>query len=382
MLQVSLSLILLIYAGLVLRGMQRAQSLNPGFDPQHALELSFDLGLQGYDGPRIQEFKRRLLDRVRALPGVRYAGLSNLVPLSMSANNSSIYVEGQPEQRGANVPGAMISRASPGFIPALGTRLLQGRDFTEQDGESRQPVAVINETFAQRFWPGQSALGKRFSLQSSAGPWTEVVGVIQDGKYFSLSEEAKPFLYVNLGPQSGRFLTMVVHTTNDPQTALAAIRREVQQPDATLPIYNARTMVEHMALSLFPARVAATLLGGFGLLALLLAAIGIFGVMSYAVTQRTREIGIRMALGANAAGIFRLIVGHGLTLMAIGLGIGLAVAVAGTRLLATLLFGVSATDPLTFAVIALLLALVALLACWIPVRRATKVDPMEALRAE
>lgn len=174
---------------------------------------------------------------------------------------------------------------------------------------------------------------------------------------------------------------MVVRTTTEPQSALAAIRREVQQSDATLPIYNVMTMVEHMALQLFPARVAATLLGSFGVLALLLAAIGIFGVMSYAVTQRTREIGIRMALGANAAGIFRLIVGHGLTLMAIGLGIGLAVAVAGTRLLAILLFGVSATDPLTFAVIALLLALVALLACWIPARRAMKVDPMEALRA-
>jgi len=235
---------------------------------------------------------------------------------------------------------------------------------------------------AQRFWPGQSALGKRFSPQSSAGPWTEVVGVIRDGKYFSLSEEAKPFLYVNLGPQSGRFLTMVVRTTTEPQSALAAIRREVQQLDATLPIYNVKTMVEHMALSLFPARVAATLLGSFGVLALLLAAIGIFGVMSYAVTQRTREIGIRMALGANAAGVFRLIVGRGLTLMVIGLGIGLALAVAGTRLLATLLFGVSATDPLTFVVIALLLMFVALLACWIPARRATKVDPMVALRAE
>jgi predicted permease len=378
--QVSLSLILLICAGLVLRGLLRAQLLNPGFDPQHALELSFDLGLQGYDGPRIQEFKRRLLDRVRTLPGVQYAGLSDLVPLSLNTNISAIYVEGQPEQRGANVPGAVISRASPGFISALGTRLLQGRDFTEQDGESRRPVAVINETFAQRFWPGQSALGKRFSLQSSAGPWTEVVGVIQDGKYFSLSEEAKPFLYVNLGPQSGRFLTVVVRTTTEPQSALAAIRREVQQLDATLPIYNVKTMVEHMALSLFPARVAATLLGSFGVLALLLAAIGIFGVMSYAVTQRTREIGIRMALGANAAGIFRLIVGRGLTLMVIGLGIGLAVAVAGTRLLATLLFGVSATDPLTFVVIALLLMFVVLLACWIPARRATKVDPMIALR--
>src|SRR6266540_923352 len=206
--------------------------------------------------------------------------------------------------------------------------------------------------------------------------------VAQGGKYFSLSEEAQSFVYVNLRPDSGSFLTLVARTAGDPQALIAALRREFQQLDANLPVYNVKTLTEHMAVPLFPGRVAATLLGSFGLLALLLAAIGIFGVMSYAVTQRTREIGIRMALGANAAGIFRLVVGHGLTLTAIGLGIGLAVAVAGTRLLATLLFGVSATDPLTFAVIALLLALVALLACWIPARRATKVDPMEALRAE
>jgi macrolide transport system ATP-binding/permease protein len=380
--QVSLSLVLLVCAGLVLRGLQRAQLLNPGFVPQHALEMSFDLSLQGYDESRTKQFKRQLLERVHALPGVQYAGLSNNVPLSLSINTNGIYVEGQPERKGANVPTAMTSQASPGFIAALGTRLLQGRDFTEQDGEAKQRFALINETFARRFWPGQPALGKRFSFEGAAGPWVEVVGVIQDGKYFSLGEETEPFVYTNLRPQSGDYLTLVVRTASEPQSALAAIRREFQQLDAALPVYNVKTMTEHMALPLFPARVAATLLGSFGLLALLLAAIGIFGVMSYAVTQRTREIGIRVALGAPAKNVFALVVGQGLKLTTLGLGIGLAAAFAGTRLLSSLLYGLSALDLITFAGVSLLLALVALLACYFPARRAMRVDPLVALRHE
>jgi predicted permease len=381
-LQVSLSLVLLICAGLVLRGMQRAQSIDPGFTPQNALRLSFDLSLQGYDGPRSREFTRRLLERVRALPGVRYAGLSKFVPLTLNISRTGIYVEGEPEQRGVNVPTAPAFSASPGFISALGTRLLQGRDFREQDEEEQQDFAIVNETFAQRFWPGQAAIGKRFSLVGSAGPWVEVVGVIQDGKYVSLSEEATPFVYTNLRPQSGGSLTMIVRTTSEPQNAIAAIRREFQQLDATLPVYNVRTMVEHMSAAYFPARLAAALLGSFGLLALLLAAIGIFGVMSYAVTQRTREIGIRMALGAQPGGIFRLVVGESLKLITLGLAIGLACAIAGTRLMSSFLYGLSALDVVTFAGVPLLLALVALVACYIPARRAMKVDPMIALRYE
>jgi len=241
---------------------------------------------------------------------------------------------------------------------------------------------MVNETFARRFWPGQSALGKRFSYEGAAGPWIEVAGVIQDGKYFSLNEEATPLVYTNIRTWIGGSMTMVARTTGEPQSAIADIRREFQQLDATLPLYNVKTMVEHMAMPLFPARVAATLLGGFGLLALALAAIGIFGVMAYAVTQRTREIGIRMALGAQAGGIFKLVVGQGLKLTALGIGIGLTCALAGTRLMSGLLYGVSALDVVTFAGVSFLLALVALLACYIPARRAMKVDPMVALRCE
>jgi predicted permease len=380
--QVSLSLLLLICAGLVLRGLQRAQLLNPGFVPQHAIEMSFDLGLQGYDGPRSKEFKRNLLERVRALPGVEYAGVSNFVPLSMSINNNSIFVEGAPQERGANIPQAMTSGASPGFVAALGAELLQGRDFIERDSEAKSREAVVNETFARRFWPGQSAVGKRFSLESTAGPWVEVAGVMRDGKYFSLSEDPTPFVFLNLRPENGSYLTLMVRTAGEPQSVIGALRGEFQQLDANLPVYSVKTMTEHMALPLFPARVAAMLLGSFGLLALILAAIGIFGVMSYAVSQRTREIGIRMALGANSGGILKLVVGHGLKLIVLGMGIGLAGAFAGTRLMSSLLYGLSATDSATFVVIALLLTGVALLACYVPARRATKVDPMVALRYE
>jgi predicted permease len=275
-----------------------------------------------------------------------------------------------------------VGAATPEFISAMGTSLLRGRDFTEKDGESNHDFAMVNETFARRFWAGQSALGKRFSFAGAAGPWVEVVGVIQDGKYFSLNEDATPFVYTNMRPSVAGSVTMVARTTSEPQSAIAAIRQEFQQLDATLPVYGVRTMVEHMAMPLFPARVAATLLGGFGLLALALAAIGIFGVMSYAVTQRTREIGIRVALGAQVGGIFKLVVGQGLKLTTLGLGVGLTCAFAGTRLMSGLLYGVSALDVITFAGVSLLLTLVAMLACCIPARRAMKVDPIEALRRE
>ena len=380
--QVSLSLLLLICAGLVLRSLQQAQLLNPGFVPHHAIEMSFDLNLQGYDAPRTKEFKRTLLERARALPGVEYAGFSNFVPLTLNINSNGIFVEGAPPERGANIPSAMTSRASPGFISALGVDLLQGRDFTEPQDDTRPREAVINETFAHRFWPGQNALGKRFNFEGAGAPWIEVVGVMRDGKYFSLSEDPTPFVYTSLRPENGSYLTMIVRTASEPQAAIAALHAEFQQLDANLPVYNVKTLTEHMSLPLFPARVAAALLGSFGLLALILAAIGIFGVMSYSVSQRTREIGIRMALGANSLGIIKLVVGHGFKLVVVGMAIGLIGAFTGTRLMSALLYGVSATDTVTFTVIAGLLISVALVACYLPARRATKVDPNDALRYE
>jgi predicted permease len=381
-LQITLSLVLLVCAGLVVRGLQRAQLLDPGFNPQNAAEMSFDLSLQGYDEARQRELCRQLLDRVRAMPGVERAGVSNYVPLSLNISNDSIYVEGREHGRGANVPMAMYGIAGAGFFEAMGIRLIEGRYFAESDDKTRPRVAVVNQTFARRFWPDESAVGKRFSFSGPQGPWVEVAGVMQDGKYFSLGEDAQPFVYSALDQRWTNPLTLVVRTSGDPRETVAGIRREIQQLDPNLPVYDVKTLVEHLDLSLFPARVAASLLGGFGLLALTLAAIGIFGVMSYSVSQRTREIGIRMALGAGAKEVFRLIVGQGLRLTATGLAAGLAIAIAGTRFLAALLYGLSALDVLTFSIVAVLLSAVAFLACWIPARRAMKVDPQIALRCE
>ncbi len=380
--QVALSLVLLICAGLVLRGLQNAQRIHHGLVAQRAVEVSFDLALQGYDDARTQQFKEQLLTRVLSLPGVQATGLTNSMPLSLNINNESIAIEGQPEQLGANAPTVVTSRASEGFIAALGTRLLEGRDFTRQEVMNDRLLALVNEHFARRFWPGQSALGKRFSLDGAAGPWIEIVGVIENGKYFSLSEAAQPFAYLSLRPRNGGFLTLVARTSGDTQTLIAALREEFQRLDAQLPLYNVKTLTEHMDVPLFPARLAAGLLAAFGLLALLLAVIGIFGVMSHSVTARTREIGIRMALGADTVLIARLVIGYGLRLTLLGFAVGLTAAAAGTRLLSGLLYGVAAIEPVTFAGVSLLLIAASLVACWIPARRATKVDPMIALRCQ
>jgi predicted permease len=260
------------------------------------------------------------------------------------------------------------------------TRLLQGRDFTAQDDAQSPPVAIVNEAFARRFWPGENTIGKRFNF--TTGKWIEIVGVAQDGKYSSLDEQPKPFVYLPLAQNYESKVTLIARGAGDPNLLTATIRKEIHGLDENLPLYDARTMLEHMDLPLSPARAAATALGGFGALALLLAAVGVFGVMSHAVTQRTREIGVRIALGADSKEIFKLIVGQGALLVGIGVGIGLGVAALGTRLLASLLFGVSALDPLTFVGVTALLAATAFLACYVPARRATKVDPMVVLRQE
>jgi predicted permease len=380
--QITLSLILLICAGLVVRSLQRAQFMNPGFIPQNAVEASFSLDLQGYDEARGRVFQRQALERVRALPGVQSAGLTNWVPLSLNINSSYVYIEGHAPQRGGNIPLAMNNRVSTGYFQAMGIRFLQGRDFTDQDKPETPRVAIVNQTFARRFWEGQNAIGKRFSFEGVAGPWTEVIGVVQDGKYFSLSEEPEPFVYRPMSQGFEGWNILIARTAGDPQNVMAAMRREIQALDPTLPIYDVKTMMDHMNLPLLPARVAGAVLGSFGVLALILAAIGIFGVMSYAVSQRTREIGVRMALGAGAKEIFKFVVGEGLLLTLIGMAIGLALAVMGTRFLSILLYGVSAVDPLTFAGVSLLLAAVAFLACYFPARRAMKIDPITALRHE
>jgi predicted permease len=380
--QVALSLVLLICAGLIVRSLQAAQRMRPGFNPENAIALSFDVGLQGYDETKGRAFQRQVLERARTVPGVRSVALTSTVPLTLDYSYTSIYIEGQPTTSINQLPSAVPNETSPDYFQTMEIAL-RGRDFMPQDDKEESRVAIINETFARRFWPNQEAIGKRFNFGGGpAAPFWEVIGVAADGKYDSLGEDPQPAFYRPLLRDYSTNATLVARVAGDPQAVLAALRREVQTLDPTLPLYNVETLTHHMAVPLFPARMAAIVLGSFGVLALILAAIGIYGVMSYVVAGRTREIGLRMALGAEPGDVLRLIVGQGMTLALIGLGLGLIIAFAAARLLTSLLYGVSPADPLTFAGIALLLASVALLACYIPAQRATRVDPMIALRYE
>ena len=381
-LQVALSLVLLIGGGLMLRALRQAQTINLGFDPRRAVEMSFDLRLQGYDSAQGREFQKRLLARARALPGVESVGIANIIPVDLHISSAPVSIEGQPPSRLANAPRALTSNITPGYFQAMNTRLLRGRDFTELDDDKAARVAIVNETFARRFWPGEDPIGKQFALGGPESPKMQVVGVAQDGKYTGLSENQWPFVYRPQWQYRVGATTMVVRAEADPQKVIALLRHELRQLDPNLPLSSARTLVERMSLPLLPARIVASALGGFGLVALLLAAIGIYGVMSYAVSKRAHEIGVRMALGAQAKDVLKLVMGQGIALTLIGVAIGLLAALGLTRWMKSVLFGVSATDPLTYAGVAALLTFVALLACYIPARRATKVDPMIALRCE
>ena len=269
----------------------------------------------------------------------------------------------------------------------MGVDLLAGREFTELDGEKSTAMAVVNQTLVRTLFPevrtAADALGKRVSFDGPQGPFMQIVGVARDGKYFNIGEEPRSFIYTPILQRYNSSASLVVRTAGDPEPkSYAAVRGEVQSLDPKMPVFDVKTLNEHMRLSLFPARIAATILGGFGVLALILTAIGIYGVTSYTVAQRTREIGIRMALGADRAGVARMVVGQGMKLAAVGLAIGVVFALMLTRLMSGLLFGVSPSDPITYAIIPALLGGVALGACLVPARRATSVDPIVALRRD
>jgi predicted permease len=384
--QIAISLVVLIAAGLVVRTLQQLQTMNPGFEPRNALTMSFDLSLQGYDEARGQQFYRQLAERVRVLPGVKSAAVSSYIPLSLNYNNRGIYVEGEPIERGANSPIAMNAAVGPRYFETMATPIVSGREFTEQDVEKSEQVAIVNETFVRRLMPAvkspAEAVGKRVSFGDPKGPFMRVVGVARDGKYFNIAEDPRAFIWAPLTQDYMSQGAIMVRTSGTPESMFATVRGEVQALDPNLPLFDVKTLTEHMRLALFPAKIAAMVLGVFGLVALLLSAIGIYGITSYAVSQRTHEIGIRMALGAQLGDVLRLVLNHGLKLTLIGAAIGLAGAYLVTRAITSVLYGVSATDPLTFISVSVLLIGVALLACYVPARRATKVDPLIALRNE
>ena len=375
--QMATCVILLTMAGLLLRSLRAAQSVDLGFDPSGIAVFSMELGSQGYDELRGRAFYDGLLARVAALAGVRAASLAESTPLGLAYTRRGVSVEGYQARPGEDMEfGANI--VGPGYFDLMRIPLERGREFTDRDRAGSLPVAVVNESFVRRFWPGEDPIGKRIRIGDES---REVVGVARDSRTRSLNESPAPFFYL---PHLQRYqpnVILEVRTSGDPAAIIPAVRREIAALDRNLPV-QAETMEDALKLSLLPQRVGATLLGIFSLLGIVLASIGLYGVVAYSVAQRTRELGIRLALGADSRDIYRVVLGRGVALTMSGLAIGVVAALALARLARGVLFGVSPADPITLGSVSAILVAVALLASYVPARRATRVDPLVALREE
>jgi predicted permease len=378
--QVAFSVVALVCAGLFIRSLRSAENVEPGFkDPSHILLVGTDLNAAGLKPEEGQAAADRLIERVRQLPGVASAGYSTMVPLGFGGHAyADTKVEGYvpaPDEEMSNERAIV----GDGYFETMGIPILEGRAITPDDRANSQRVAVVNETFARRYFKGEDPIGKR--VDQGQG-WATVVGVAKDGKYQQLNETPAPLAYYSLRQWYAPSFTLHVRTTGRPRALAETLRAAFAATNADLPFLDPRTMTEHMGAATFRQFFGASMLSVFGALALMLVALGLYGVLSYAVTQRTRELAIRVALGASATDVTRLVVRQGMTMTAAGLVVGTGLALAAGRLLQSYLLGASETDPLTLVVIPLILVVVSLLACLVPARRATKVDPMVALRYE
>jgi predicted permease len=389
--QIAISLVLLVTAALCVRSLSNASRIDPGFDAEGVGLASVDLGLQGYDETRGREFFRQLKERAASLPGVESATLARTVQLSGLSFGNSVRIEGHEPPAGQPPLFVFSNTVDEDYFRTLRVKLLAGRGISAGDSQGTPRVAVINETMAARYFGGRDAIGKHFTLLASPnaarGATREdaditVVGIVANGRYYTLGEDPRPFMYLPSAQDYRGMMTLHVRAPGRVGEVLAALRREAQSLDPNVPLVNVMTMTDAVSFSLIPLRLAATVVGALGLFGLLLAALGVYGVVAYMTGSRTREIGIRIALGAQTRDVLRLVMRQGIWMAAVGVVLGIAGALALTRFLASLLYGVSATDPLAFVGVALLLASVALLACYVPARRASKVDPMVALRYE
>ena len=382
--QVAGSLMLLIVAGLFVRSLRHAETMYLGFDPDQVLSINMDPHQIGYDEARTTEFYRQLESRTRALPGVQAVSFAFDTPMTGSVKTGTVTFEGQTVPFGQQPPSLFFNSVDPTYFEALRVPLLRGRAFTESDNQTAPPVVIVNQIMADKFWPRQDALGKRFSLKTAAGPakTLQVVGVAANGKYLLVAEDPTPFFYVPLAQNYTSARALQVRSSVPPETLLAPVQAEIYKLAPDLPVTEAKTMKQAIGDDLLEYRLGAAVATVMGAIGLLLAVIGIYGIVSFSAAQRTREIGIRMALGGSARDVIRLILQQGVGMVMVGLGVGVLAALGITRVMTGLLVGVSPSDPLTYATVALLLAAVALLACWIPARRATRVDPGVALRYE
>ncbi len=380
--QVAGSLILLVAAGLFIRSLTRAESIDLGFDPHKVLNVSLDPGLQGYTQPRVETLCRELLRLTQRLPGVRSASLAFSIPLGYYNNGAPVYAEAQAPSPSHHVPGAGFNAVSPDYFTTLRMRILEGRAFTDADTAASEPVAIVNQTMAERLWPHRDAVGQRFSYKAASGPFVTVVGLVHDAKNTSLLDAPGMFFYL---PQTQHYQSihvLQVRTAVPPESLAPAVEDLLRQLDPNLPVYEVMSMEKALqgANGFFLFKVGASFAGALGGLGLLLAVVGVYGVVSYSASRRRHEIGIRMALGAQRAGIFRMVIRQAVLLLGFGIALGVAAALGVSRLLASLLVGVSAYDPLTFVGVSAMLMAVALLASSIPAHRAARVEPMAALR--
>lgn len=378
--QVALSLLLLICAGLFIRSFASAQTIDPGFDPRGVLLTSYDLFQSGYTPENGIQFDRQLIAKLQALPGVQSVALANRVPLTLGGGSTSVNPEGYVQQpnESMEVQDAIVS---PGFLKTLQNPLASGRDFTDEDTRQSQRVCMVNEYFAQRYWPNQEPLGKKVHSDLT-NEWFTVVGVVRNSKVNNLNEAPTPFIYLPLYQVYNAAMVIYARVAGNTIGYSSSVASAIHQLNPDLVLYDVTTLQEREELASFVQRIAGTFVGAFGLLSLVLAAVGIYGVTSYTTRQRTHEIGIRMALGATGEDVLKLVLGRALRLTLIGIALGLVAAFALTRFLSSQLLGVTSTDALTFWSVALLLCAVTLIACYIPARRAMRVDPMRALRHE
>lgn len=382
--QIAGSLTLLIVAGLFARSLQKAQRMFLGFDPDHLLKLTMYPRELGYDEPRTKAFYRNLKARIAALPGVQSVALSYTVPMSGSTNATDIYLEDHPSPADQQPPIIFYNNVDQNYFETARVPLLRGRTFRESDDEKAPSIAIVNQTMARQFWPNEDPIGKRFSLKSAAGPFVQVVGLAADGKYLFIAESPQPYFYVPLAQNYVSFRTLEIRTAASQESLIGSVRDAAQSLAPDLPIFDLETMEQALegANGFLVFRAGAERAVQMGMLGLILAVVGVFGVVSYAAMQRTHEIGIRMALGAGRGDILKLIFRQGVGLVAGGVVVGLVTAWSLTRAMTRLLIGVSATDPLTYVTATLVLAAIALWACYVPARRAMRVDPMVALRHE
>jgi len=380
--EVALSLVLLIGAGLMIKSFARLQQMNLGFNPEKVLAVTLTLSNSRYPEERQQAaFFQETLNRLQSLPGVQSAGATTALPLTLELSGSDFRIEGHPEPEAGKELIIHTRSVSPGYFGTLGIRLLKGRDFSDRDKSDAPRTAVINSELARIYFLNEDPLGKRITFDDGQS-WISIVGVIGDVKQLGLDSSAKPEVYFPYLQVSEPSMSLVARTVSDPLSLAAAVKNQIQTIDKDLPIDEAKTMQQLLAESISGRQFNMLLLTIFALVALVLAVVGIYGVMSYTVTQRTHEIGIRVAIGAQSRDVFRMVIGQGMRLAIIGVAFGLVGAFGLTRLMTSMLFGVEPTDPATFVTIAVLLTVVALVACYIPGRRATKVNPLVALRYE